>query len=299
MAESRLAIYGAMGANLAIAVTKFIAAGATGSSSMLSEGIHSLVDTGNGALLLVGVKRSRKPPSPAHPFGHGKELFFWSLIVGVLIFGLGGGVSFYEGILHVRHPAQLQDPSWNYVVLACAALFEGASFLVAWRQFKRKREPGTLWHALRASKDPTTFTVLAEDGAALVGLLFAAIGVYASHRWQRSELDGVASMAIGVLLAAVAVLLIRESRGLLVGEGVSPALARGIRNLAAAEPGVLRVGPVLSMYVGPEDVLVTFDVHVQPDLPSGEVAEAVRRIQQRVRELCPQVTRLYIEVRVN
>jgi cation diffusion facilitator family transporter len=297
MAESRLAIYGAIGANLAIAVTKFVAAGITGSSSMLSEGIHSLVDCGNGGLLLVGVKQSQKPASAAHPFGRGKELYFWSLIVGVLIFGLGGGISFYEGFLHVREPAPLEDPTWNYVVLACAFVFEGISLSLAWRQFSRERGPGTLWHALRASKDPTTFTVLAEDSAALVGLLIAALGIFASHAFDEPALDGVASMAIGLLLAGVAVLLIRESRGLLVGEGVSPALAREIRDLATAENSVNKAGPVLSMYVGPEDVLVTFDVHVEPELPSGEVAETVRRIQQRVRERCPQITRLYIEVK--
>jgi len=297
MAESRLAIYGAIGANLAIAVTKFVAAGITGSSSMLSEGIHSLVDCGNGGLLLVGVKQSQKPASPAHPFGRGKELYFWSLIVGVLIFGLGGGISFYEGILHVRDPAPLEDPMWNYVVLACAFVFESLSLSMAWRQFKREREPGTLWHALRASKDPTTFTVLAEDSAALAGLVIAAIGVFASHALDEPALDGVASMAIGLLLAGVAVLLIRESRGLLVGEGVSPALAREIRELATAEDSVHHAGPVLSMYVGPEDVLVTFDVHVQPELPSGEVADTVQRIQKRVREHYPEITRLYIEVK--
>ena len=297
MAESRIAIYGAMGANLAIAITKFIAAGVTGSSSMMSEGIHSLVDTGNGALLLVGLKQSQKPASPAHPFGRGKELYFWSLIVGVLIFGLGGGVSFYEGILHVREPAPLEDPTWNYVVLACAFVFESISLALAWRQFKTERGPGTLWHALRASKDPTTFTVLAEDSAALAGLVIAAIGVFASHFFDEPALDGVASMAIGVLLAGVAVLLIRESRGLLVGEGVSPALAREIRDLATAEDAVHRAGPVLSMYVGPDDVLVTFDVHVRPELTSGDVADAVQRIQQRIREHCPAVTRLYIEVK--
>src|SRR6478609_6541684 len=170
MAESRLAIYGAIGANLAIAVTKFIAAGITGSSSMLSEGIHSLVDTGNGALLLVGLKQSQKPASPAHPFGRGKELYFWSLIVGVLIFGLGGGVSFYEGVLHVREPAPLEDAFWNYVVLGCAAVFEGASFTLAFRQFTRERGDTPFWQALHTSKDPSTYTVMAEDSAALAGL---------------------------------------------------------------------------------------------------------------------------------
>ncbi len=182
MAESRIALYGAIAANVAIAVTKFVVAGVTGSSAMLAEGIHSLVDTGNGALLLVGVHRSQRPPSPEHPFGHGKELYFWSLIVGVLIFGLGGGVSFYEGVLHVREPRALEDPKWNYIVLAAAAVFEGGSFALAWRQFSRERGDTAFWKALRSSKDPATYTVLAEDSAALAGLALAALGVYASQR---------------------------------------------------------------------------------------------------------------------
>src|SRR3954454_10640181 len=138
MAESKMAVYGAIAANLAIAVTKFAVAGITGSSAMLSEGVHSLVDTGNGALLLVGMRRSELPPSAEHPFGHGKELYFWSLIVGVLIFGLGGGVSLYEGIQHVRNPTPMEDPHWNYIVLGCAAVFEGTSFAIAFRQFSRE-----------------------------------------------------------------------------------------------------------------------------------------------------------------
>lgn len=297
MAESRLAVYGAIAANVAIAVTKFIAAGITGSSSMLSEGIHSLVDTGNGLLLLVGMKRSRQPASAEHPYGHGKELYFWSLIVGVMIFGVGGGISFYEGILHVLHPPPLQDPGWNYGVLACAAVFEGASFTVAFRQLSKERRGRSLWRMLRVSKDPATFTVVAEDSAALVGLSFAAIGVFLSHRLDRPELDGAASMAIGLLLAGVAILLIRESRGLLVGEGLSPQTIEEIRKLAVGQDGVRRVGPVLSMYLGPDEVLLTFEVHVEPQRPSGELAAAVRRIEHEVRERWPRVKRIYIELR--
>jgi len=217
MAESRIAIYGAIGANLAIAATKFAVAGVTGSSAMLSEGIHSAVDTCNGVLLLVGTWRSELPASDEHPFGHGKELYFWSLIVAVLIFGVGGGVSFYEGVLHVREPTPLTDPFWNYVVLGAAALFEGISFAIALRQFRREARGRPLWQALRGSKDPTTVTVLAEDSAALAGLAIAAVGVYASHVLDRPEVDGMASIAIGLLLAGVAVLLVRESRSLLVG----------------------------------------------------------------------------------
>jgi cation diffusion facilitator family transporter len=200
MAESRVAIYGAIGANAAIAVTKFVVAGITGSSAMLSEGIHSAVDTGNGILLLVGTRLSERPASAEHPFGHGKELYFWSLIVAVLIFGLGGGVSFYEGVLHWRNPAPMEDAKWNYIVLGYAALFEGTSLVIAVRQFLRQSAGRPFWRALHRSKDPTTFTVMAEDSAALAGLAIAAAGVYASHAWHMPRLDGVASMLIGVLL---------------------------------------------------------------------------------------------------
>jgi cation diffusion facilitator family transporter len=293
VAESRLAVYGAIAANVAIAVTKFIAAGITGSSSMLSEGIHSVVDTGNDVLLLVGLKRSERPASGEHPFGHGKELYFWTLIVGVLIFGVGGGVSFYEGVLHDLHPAPLEDPKWNYVVLACAFVFEGLSFAMAWRQFARERGERPFWRALRTSKDPSTFTVIAEDGAALAGLLLAALGVYASHRFDRPELDGVASMAIGVLLA---LLLIRESRGLLVGEGLPPVTARKVRERVAARDGVLGAGPVRSMYVGPDDLLVTLHVQVDTARSGSDLAALVEELKAEVRQLCPEGSHIYVDI---
>src|SRR5205823_12090612 len=211
MASSKIAVYGAIAANVAIAVTKFVVAGITGSSAMLSEGIHSAVDTFNGVLLLVGLKLSQRPATPEHPFGHGKELYFWSLIVAVLIFGLGGGISFYEGVQHLRAPQPLQDPMWNYVVLGAAAVFEGSSFVVALRQFLRQAGDAPFWQALHRSKDPTTYTVLAEDAAALVGLVVAALGIALARHFDRPALDGAASMVIGLLLAGVAVLLIRES----------------------------------------------------------------------------------------
>src|SRR4051812_34461435 len=295
MAESRIAIYGAIAANVAIAVTKFVVAGFTGSSAMLSEGIHSVVDTANDLLLLVGVQRSQQPPSPKHPFGHGKELYFWSLIVAVLIFGVGGGVSFYEGVLHVRDPSPLEDPLWNYIVLALAFVFEGASFMVALRQFLREKSNLPFWRALHTSKDPATYTVMAEDAAALAGLVIAAIGVFASHALDMPRLDGAASMGIGVLLAGVAVLLIRESRGLLVGEGVRPETASAIRDIAQAEHGVREVGPVLSMYVGAEDVLVTFAGPFAPEVPASEVAAAIKRIESTIRERFPKVRRIFLE----
>ncbi|HKB53010.1 MAG TPA: cation diffusion facilitator family transporter, partial [Ramlibacter sp.] len=295
MAESKLALFGAIAANVAIAVTKFAVAAITGSSAMLAEAIHSLVDTGNGGLLLIGLNLSRRPATPEHPFGHGKELYFWSLIVGVLIFGLGGGVSLFEGILHLRQPPALHDPMWNYVVLAAAALFEGSSLVVAWRQFKRQRGDTPVLEAFQASKDPANYSIVAEDSAALIGLAIAAAGVYFSHRFDMPRLDALASVLIGLLLAGVAVVLIRESRGLLVGEGVKPETAREIRLLVAQEPAVRRVGPLLSMYIGAEEVLVTMDVGFGGATPASEVASAIGRIEHRVRERFPKVRRIYIE----
>jgi cation diffusion facilitator family transporter len=296
MAESKVAVIGALAANIAIAVTKFAVAGVTGSSAMLSEGIHSTVDTANSILLLVGLRMSKRRPSVEHPFGHGKELYFWSLIVAILIFGVGGGVSAYEGILHILHPVPLVNPFWSYVVLAAAAVFEGASFTVALRQFLATKRPGPFWQELRRSKDPANYTVLAEDGAALAGLAAAAIGVYASHQFELPEIDGAASIVIGLLLAGVAVLLIREARGLLVGEGVRPETALAIRALAEATPGVRSAAWPLSMYIGPEEVLMTFDITFDADASAARAAQAVRTIEQQIRERYPVIKRIYIEV---
>jgi cation diffusion facilitator family transporter len=295
MTKSRIAIYGAIVANVAIAVTKFLVAGITGSSAMLSEGIHSAVDTFNGVLLLVGLKLSQRPATPEHPFGHGKELYFWGLIVAVLIFGLGGGLSFYEGVQHVRHPEPLHDPMWNYVVLGAAAVFEGVSFAIALRQFLREAGDTPFWEALHRSKDPTTYTVLAEDAAALVGLLVAALGIALSHRFDKPELDGAASLVIGLLLAGVAVALVRESRGLLIGEGIRPETARAIRSIALAQPKVRDVGRILSMYVGPDDVLVTMDLDFDEGTAATDAAAAIAAIERQVRERYPMIKRLFIE----
>jgi cation diffusion facilitator family transporter len=297
MAESAIAVYGALAANVAIATTKFIVAGITGSSAMFSEAIHSVVDTGNGGLLLVGIHRSRKPPSDEHPFGHGKELYFWSLIVAVLIFGVGGGLSFYEGVVHFESPKPIESPMWNYIVLGCAAVFEGASFTLAWRQFAKQRGDTPVWRAVHMSKDPSNYTIIAEDGAALIGLALAAAGVFLSDHFGMHRMDAVASMLIGVLLAAVATLLIRESRGLLVGEGIRGETAHAIRQMALEEPGVREVGPLLSMYIGAEEVLLTFDLHIAPDKPAGEVAETIARLEDRIRSRFETVRRIYIEPR--
>lgn len=297
MADSKVAIYGAIAANVAIAVTKFGVAGITGSSAMLSEGIHSAVDTFNGVLLLVGLKLSQRPATAEHPFGHGKELYFWSLIVAVLIFGLGGGISFYEGVQHIRNPEPMRDPTWNYVVLAAAAVFESASLGIALRQFIRQTAGRPFWRALLRSKDPSSYTVLAEDSAALAGLIVAAAGIYLSHHFGMPELDGAASVAIGLLLAGVAVLLIGQSRSLLIGEGIRPEAARDIRAMALAQPGVIGVGEILSMYIGANDVLVTIDLDFADGTDTTEAAETLAVLRREVQARYPMIKRFFIEPR--
>ena len=297
MADSRIAVYGAIAANVAIAATKFVVAGITGSSAMLSEGIHSAVDTGNGVLLLIGRRLSERKATPEHPFGHGKELFFWSLIVAVLVFGLGGGLSMLEGIQHIMNPAPMRDPKWNYFVLFAAAIFEGTSFTVALRVFLREKGDRTFWAALHASKDPMTYTVLGEDFAALAGLAVAALGIFISHYYNLPQADGAASIAIGVILAGVAVLLIREARGLLIGEGIRPDTAAAIRELLGRHPLVRSVGPLLSMYIGPEQVLLTLDVEFDPKASAASISKAVRSLEQEIRARFDKITRIYIEAR--
>jgi cation diffusion facilitator family transporter len=295
MAESRVVVYGAMAGNTAIAITKFIVAGITGSSSMLSEAIHSTVDTGNSVLLLVGMKRSKRKGDAEHPFGYGREIYFWSLIVAILIFGLGGGMSIYEGIQHIRHPEPLTDPKWNYIVLAAAAVFEGISFGIAIHAVFKAKGKEPFFKALHDSKDPSTFTVVAEDSAALAGLAIAAIGVFASHYFEMPVLDGAASVAIGLLLAAVAVVLIWESRGLLVGEGMDKNTARAVRDMVEEDPMVMKSGFPLTMYLGPEEVLMTLDVEFKNDMPAEQVFESVRRIESAIRARFKRVKRIYIE----
>lgn len=293
---SRAAIYAAIGGNLAIAMMKFTAAGFTGSSAMLSEGIHSLVDTGNGGLLLLGIHKSKQPPDETHPFGYGKELYFWSLIVAVLIFGVGGGISTYEGILHLIHPNPLKEPIWSYVVLGLAMVFETFSLIVAFRAFQDvKGEEQTIWDAVKTSKDPTIFTVLFEDAAALLGLIVAFVGIFLTHYFNNPYLDGVASVVIGVILATVAVLLVYESKGLLIGEGADPRTLESIRKLVEADPGVKKLINPLTMYFGPHTVLLTVDIEFHNKLSAIEVEEAVDRLEKSISNQYPDIKHIYIE----
>ena len=294
--ESKTAVIAAIAGNFAIAVMKFAAAAFTGSSAMLSEGIHSLVDTGNGGLLLLGINRSKQPADEMHPFGYGKELYFWALIVAVLIFGVGGGISIYEGIIHLIHPAELHDPTWNYVVLGLAMVFEGIVFAIAWREFKAlKREEDGFWQAIKVSKDPTTFTVLFEDSAAMLGLIVAFIGVFLSHYFNNPYLDGAASVLIGVILCTVAGFLVYESKGLLVGEGADAQTLQSIKELLNAEPGVREVIKPLTMHFGPRTILLTVDIEFDKKLSALEVEEAVDRLEKSIRQKFPDIKHIYIE----
>ena len=294
-AESQKAVWAALMGNILVAASKFGAAAATGSPPMFSEGIHSLADTCNELLLLLGMKRSRKPPDEAHPLGHAHELYFWSFVVAVVIFGLGGGVTIYQGIARIFDPQPLEDPLWNYVVLALAAAFEGTSFLVGSRQFKRQtgQRPGL--RAIRRSKDPTIFTVVLEDFAALAGLLIAFLGVYLGHQFRAPDFEAAASILIGVLLAGVALFLGYEVRGLLVGESAAPEMVKAIRAIAEGDPAVERANPPVTVYLGPRSVLVALELQFVPTSSSKEVTEAVDRIESAIRSAFPIAERIYVE----
>ncbi len=296
MAHKNIPIYGALAANIAIAIMKFVAAAFTGSSAMLSEGIHSSVDAVNQMLLLLGIKRSTRPASRIHPFGHGKEIYFWSLIVSILIFGLGGGMSIYEGIKHIQHPETLTNIGWNYAVLGGAFLFEGVSFIIAIRSLnKEKRIKGSFLKRLHISKDPSHFVVIYEDGAALAGLLVAAIGVFIGSHFDLPVADGVASIVIGLILAFVAVLLTIESRDLLLGESMQSYEVDDIIRMVKQDKNVERMRRPLTMHMAPNDVLLALDVQFDHKLSSSELTATIKRLEKSIREAYPDIQRIYIE----
>ena len=295
--ESRTAIFAAIFGNLAIATTKFIAAGFSGSSAMLSEGIHSLVDTGNGALLLLGVRNSKRPPDAKHPFGHGAEIYFWSLVVAILIFALGGGMSVYEGVTHIQHPNPIGDPTWNYVVLGLAIIFESISFYFAIKAFRKEQGKQGVWQTIRGSKDPTTFTILFEDTAALLGLVVALVGIFLGHQLNNPYLDGAASITIGVILGIVAAFLAYESKGLLIGEGVNPQTLESIRAIAITDPAVAEIRNALTMHFGPHDVLLTLDIRFEKELTAAEIAAAIEELEKKIQVRHPEIKHVFIEAK--
>lgn len=293
--ESRTAIYVGIGANVLIAATKFAAALVTGSSAMVAEGVHSLVDSGDGLLLLLGHSRGARPADEEHPLGHGKELYFWSLIVAILFFALGGGMSFYEGIQHILRPEPISEPKWNYIVLAASTVFTAWSFTVAFREFHKRAGSNSYWETFKRSKDPTIFTLVLEDLADLVGLLFAFLGVYFGHRLNNPYLDGAASIGIGLVMATVAVLLARESKGLLIGESATRAEREAIGAAACSDRDVKDVRRIITQHFGPENVLVLMDVVFRPGLDSAGIGAATDRMEAHIRDLQPAVKHIYIE----
>jgi cation diffusion facilitator family transporter len=297
---SRLPLYAAIAANVAIAVTKFVAGALSGSSAMLSEGVHSSVDTADGLLLLAGMRLSRRPADDAHPFGYGKELYFWTLIVGIMVFAVGGGMSIYEGVRHLLAPRPAGHWRLNLIVIGLSFAFEGGSFVFALRRFREVRptssgEAMSFFAAIHASKDPTAFAVLLEDGAALLGLLLAAGGITLSHVTHSPLYDGTASIAIGVLLALVALLLAYESRDLLIGESALRGVVRSLRASAAHTRGVVSVGRVLTMQLGPDRILVALEAKFDTALTGEQLRSAARTMEDAIRREHPSVRHVYID----
>ena len=284
----------AFGANLGIAVSKFIAAAITGSSAMLTEGVHSVVDSTNQLMLMWGRRQSRKPPDKYHPFGYGRELYFWSFVVAVLVFALGAGVSVYEGIIHIMEPESAVSPLIAYIVLLFAFLLEGWSTLEAFREFRDAKGDLGWFAAIKRSKDPPSFIVLLENGAAMAGIIAAAVGVFLSQLTGNPFFDGAASIVIGVILGFTALLLARESKGLLIGEAANPELVEGLRQLVTGKPGVVGVGHVMTVHSAPDQITVMINVDFQDDLRAGAVERMVDDTEREARERWPQVRRLFI-----
>ncbi len=291
---NKLVLYGALAANLGIGVAKFIAAGISGSSSMLTEGFHSCVDSLNQILLLYGEKKAKRPADAAHPFGYGRELYFWAFVVAILIFAVGAGLSIYEGWEHIKAPEPLGDPTINYIVLGVSALMEGTSWTIAVREFGGKKGDLGWWRAIRRSKDPAGFVVLFEDSAALAGLAVAAIGSWASHHYADPRIDGVASIVIGGFLAIVAVLLAREAKGLLIGERADPAVIERVRSIVAAEPGIDAVNHVRTVHTAPDSVFVAISADFDDAMTMGEGETLVERLEAKLRSTIPDLASIYI-----
>jgi cation diffusion facilitator family transporter len=289
-------IYVAIVANAAIALSKFVVALLTRSSAMLAEAFHSSIDTGNELFLLLGQKRSARPPDAAHPFGHGKELYFWTLLVGVLLFGVGGGLSIYEGIARLLQPPVFRHAGWNYFILALAAVFEGRSWYVAYAELRTQKSTAeSMMHLIRRSKDPTVFTIFLEDSAALVGITLAFLGILLSNQLKTPYFDPAASILIGLVLMTVAMFLIWESRTLLVGESADAEQLSRVRAILASEPDVERVGELLTMQLGPDQVLLTVAVQLQNRPGVREVESIIKRIEQHIRSEEPSIARIFIE----
>ncbi len=293
--SNKVVVYAALFGNLAIAMVKFVAAYITNSSAMLSEAIHSVVDTLNEILLLYGMKKSQQPADATHPFGYGRELYFWAFIVALMVFALGAIASIYQGIQHIIKPEEILNPTINYIVLIIAILVEGTSWFVALKAFKRTKGKQGYFEAFRRSKDPTTFTVLFEDTAALLGLFIALIGIFLAHRLNIPELDGVASVLIGIVLAVSAVLLARETKGLLLGETADPKLRQNVLLIAQQDAAVFSANGVLTEQIGAHQVIASLSLEFKDNLTSDEIEACVNRIEAEIRQVHPEIVTLFVK----
>lgn len=298
-ATTKTTVYAALSGNALVAATKLVAAAYTGSSSMLSEGVHSIVDTGNEILLLYGYRRADRPPDRKHPLGHGRELYFWSFVVAVLLFALGAGVSLYEGLLHLLNPVPVHDIRVNYIVLALAFLFEATSWWIAVRGFNESKGNVGWWRAIRDSKDPPAFTVLLEDSAALVGIVIAAASLLISEHFGIAEMDGVGSLLIGVLLGVTAFFIAQETKALLIGERASPAMRASILEVAATVAGIEAVHDLLTVHLSPTQIVVAFDIEFKDELTTPEIELCVQRLEARIKERHAEVRALFVKPRAH
>jgi cation diffusion facilitator family transporter len=293
--ERKTVVYAEIGANIVVTTAKFIAAAVSGSSAMMAEGFHSLADTGDGLLLLLGQHLSTRPPDRKHPFGHGLEIYFWTFIVALLIFAIGGGLSIYDGVHRILHPEPLRNALWNYVVLGVAFVFDGGSFLVAWRKFRKDAGKQDLWQALTTTRDMTVATVLLENSSDLVGILLAFLGVFLSHVLDMPVLDGIASVMIGLVLVAVAIFLGHQSRALLSGERAEPRMIAGIQAVVDADPMVQWCGRPMTLQLGPDTVMLALDLQFRPMLSASDAASAIDELEKKVRSRYPIVKQIFIE----
>ncbi len=298
-AGSKKIIIAALIGNALVAVTKFIAAGFTGSSAMLSEGVHSLVDTGNQILLLYGLKQAKKPADEKFPFGHGKEIYFWSFVVAILIFAVGAGISIYEGIQHILDPSPISNPMINYLVLGVAMIFEGGALYFALHEFNKVRGKKPVLEAVQKGKDPTLFVVLFEDSAAMLGLLFAFIGIFLAQVTGQAWWDGAASIVIGCTLGGTAIWLAYETKGLLIGERADIETVEGIKGILNTQDGVQKVNEVLTLHMGPEFILANISLEFSDNLETGQLERIISTLDRAIKKSYPQVKRVFIEAEDN
>lgn len=292
---AKLAVAAAIGGNVLIALTKFVAAFFSGSAAMLSEGIHSLVDTANDGLLLYGLRRSRRPADEQHPFGYGHEVYFWTLTAGMVFFAFGGGMSIITGVQHLAHPSPPESTGWSFAVLGAAALFEGGSWVYGYRAFRAERRGRGVLATIHGTKNPLSFAVLLEDSAALAGLALAFIGILAASRLDAAWMDGASSVVIGVLLCAIALVMVYESKELLIGEGLESSTLHTLRGIVLAEPAIERVDRMASFYLGPEEVLLAVELRFRAGTAIEEIRPTLARLGDAIRGRYPRIRRIFID----